>query len=177
MTLVIVVVLCTLCLLGVAAALAVRKVVSPKAAHPVTAEWIEELSADHYRPMLRLLDGEDLEILRSQPGFGPEQVRAFRRDRTRIFREYLNRLNTDFACVAMALKIVMLQSEQDRPELASQLFQNQVRFAARMLAVRARLVLFELGIGTIEVDNLLGVFDMMRLQLRQMVPESAVWGS
>ena len=77
----------------------------------------------------------------------------------------------------MALKIVMLQSEQDRPELASQLFQNQVRFAAGMLAVRARLVLFELGIGTIEVDNLLGVFDMMRLQLRQMVPESAVWGS
>jgi hypothetical protein len=174
---VIVVVLCTLCLMGVAAALAVRKVASPKTTHPLTAEWIEELSTDHYRPMLRLLDGEDLEILRSQPGFGPEQVRAFRRDRTRIFREYLNRLNTDFACVSMALKIVMLQSEQDRPELASTLFHNQMRFAAGMVAVRARLVLFELGVGTIKVDNLLGVFDMMRLQLRQMVPESAVWGS
>jgi hypothetical protein len=52
-----------------------------------------------------------------------------------------------------------------------------MRFAAGMVAVRARLVLFELGVGTIKVDNLLGVFDMMRLQLRQMVPESAVWGS
>jgi len=177
MTLVILVVIGVCFVMALAAAWAVRKVASPKTTHPVTAEWIEELSNDHYRPMLRLLDGEDLQILRSQPGFGPEQVRAFRRDRARIFREYLNRLNTDFACVSMALKIVMLQSEQDRPELASTLFRYQVRFAAGMISVQARLILFEAGVGTIHVDNLLGMFDMMRLQLRQMVPESAVWGS
>jgi phosphatidylserine/phosphatidylglycerophosphate/cardiolipin synthase-like enzyme len=159
------------------AALAIRKVASPKASHPVTAEWIAELSVDRYRPMLRLLDGEDLEILRSQPDFSPERVREFRRDRCRIFREYLNRLNADFACVCMALKIVMLQSEMDRPELAENLFRHQVRFALGMVQVKARLLLFDLGIGTIQVEPLLSVFDNMRLQLRQMVPESAVWGS
>lgn len=162
---------------GLAVALALRKVASPKAAHPVTAEWIEELSTEPYRPMLRLLDPADPEFLRSHPDFDRRRMKHFRRERSRIFRAYLDRLNTDFACVCLALKVVMLQSEIDRPDLATKLFRHQLRFAAGMIAAHARLALYDLGIGAVEVQNLLSLFDAMRFELQQMVPESAVWGS
>ena len=36
-----------------------RKLSSSGSSLPLTADWIEELSIDCYRPMLRLLDGEE----------------------------------------------------------------------------------------------------------------------
>lgn len=168
------------CACGIAAsavALALRKVTSPKNVHPVTPQWIEELSVDRYRPMLRLLDPRDQAYLGSRPGIRPEQLAEFRSQRSQVFREYLSQLHADFACVCMALKIVMLQSAVDRPDLASALLRSQIRFATRMVWIQAGLLLYELGIGSVDVSALLNLFDGMRLELRALVPESAVWGS
>ena len=63
---------------------------------PVTAEWIDELSIERYRPMARLLDGDDLEFLRSQPGFTPDVLNKLRSQRCQIFRGYLRCLQSDF---------------------------------------------------------------------------------
>src|SRR5436190_11105527 len=83
---------------------------------PLTAEWIDELSIERYRPMLRLLDGEDLEFLRSQPGFTSKMATKLRIQRYLIFRGYLNCLNADFGRVCAAMKVLMLQSRNDRPD-------------------------------------------------------------
>src|SRR5690349_16597360 len=120
----------------------VRKAVAPGANLPVTAEWIDELSVDRYRPMLRLLDGDDLEFLRTQPGFSPRMAAKLRSQRCQIFRGYLRCLNADFSRVCAAIKIVMLQSRRDRPDLATALIRHQMLFAAGMLIVHCRLVLF-----------------------------------
>ncbi len=165
--------------LAVAAAMvfALRRVASPKAAHPITARWIDELSLDRYRPMLRLLNNDDLEFLRSQPGYRSQMAARLRRQRCQIFRHYLKELNADFSCIAMALKMVMLQAEVDRPDLAFQLLRSQAMFAAYMVSVQFQLALYQAGVGRVRTAGLLGVFDGMRLELRSLVPESAVWGS
>ena len=54
-----------------------RRFASPQQL-PVTAEWIEELSIERYRPMLRLLNQKDLLFLRAQPGFAPQMATDFR---------------------------------------------------------------------------------------------------
>jgi hypothetical protein len=177
MTLLILLVVSTCCLALAAVALALRKVASPKRAHPVTAEWIEELSIERYRPMLRLLDSDDHEFVRNQSNFEETKFAEFRRDRCRLFRTYLKWLNADFASVCLALKITMLQAEIDRPDLASTLLRSQIRFATRMLTVQFQLALYEAGFGTVDVRGLLTLFDSMRLELRSLAPESAVWGS
>jgi hypothetical protein len=43
----------------------VRKIGSAKHSLPLTAEWIDELSIDRYRPMMRLLDSRELDLLRA----------------------------------------------------------------------------------------------------------------
>src|SRR3954467_7953575 len=84
---------------------------------PVTAEWITDLSTERYKPMMRLLDSADIEFLRGQPGYTRQMETTLRIQRCQVFRGYLGYLNSDFQRVAMALKIVMAQSEQDRPDL------------------------------------------------------------
>jgi hypothetical protein len=141
---------------------------------PVTAEWIEELSIERYRPMLRLLDSEDLEFLRSQPGYSPRVEANLRAQRCQIFRDYLRSLNADFRRVCMALKLIMAQSRQDRPDLASALIHHQIMFTSGMIEIQVRLVLYRWGIGTVDVSSVVQIFDVMRLELRTLMPATVV---
>lgn len=177
MGLVIILILGACCGAASVLALAFRSVASPKSAHPITAEWVEELSVERYRPMLRLLDDRDVRALQRKPGIPQEKIAQFRHERCRIFQKYLRRLAADFASVCLALKVVMLQSHVDRPDLAATLMRAQFRFAVGMVLVQSRLVLYELGVGTVDVTGLFTLFDSMRLELRSLTPESAVWGS
>jgi len=133
-----------------------RKLSSSGSSLPLTADWIEELSIDCYRPMLRLLDGEDL----------TDEVRM---DRCQLFRDHLRHLTEDFGRVCTALKVVMLQSGLDRPDLASILIHQQMMYTCGLLVVYSRLFLYRWGICTVDVTSLLKIFDGMRLELQSML--------
>ena len=157
--------------------LLVRKMASSGSSLPVTAEWIDELSTERYRPMMRLLDGGDLEFLRSQPGFNPRMAAKLRIQRCQIFRGYLRCLNGDFQRVCAAIKILMLQSRHDRPDLATVLIQHQVMFACGMVLVQFRLFLYRWGLSGVDVTSLVKNFDLMRLELRSLVPAALTMGA
>ena len=150
----------------------VRMLGSTDRSLPVTAEWIDDLSADRYRPMMRLLDSRDIEFVRSQAGFTPKMESRMRAQRCQIYRGYLRCLNIDFQRVCTALKIVLVQSEQDRPDLSAILVHHQIMFATGLLAVHFRLFLYRLGICTVDVDSLVQIFDVMRIELRNLVPSA-----
>jgi hypothetical protein len=140
---------------------------------PVTSEWIDELSIERYRPMLRLLSEDDLRFLQSQPGFTPEMARRFRAQRSQIFRGYLRWLQNDFDRVCAALRLLMLQSHQDRPDLATILLKQRAVFTLGMFEVRVRLQLYRWGVAGVDVAAVIRSFDTLRLELRQMVPAQA----
>jgi hypothetical protein len=140
---------------------------------PITANWIEDLSIERYRPMTRLLAKEDLEFLREQPGFSRKAERRFRVQRCQIFRGYLDWLNQDFNQVLKALKLVLIQSSQDRPDLAGALLRQQMQFAVGMADARARMLLYRCGFSGVDVTDLMRSFDNMRAELQQLVPVSA----
>jgi hypothetical protein len=137
---------------------------------PLNADWIDQLSVDRYRPMMRLLDQRDLEFLRAQPGFTPRMAARFRAQRSRIFRGYLRNLSGDFRRVCTAVKFLMLQSKRDRPDLAAVLVRQQTLFAFGMATVEARLFLYRFGLCTVDVRTLVKTFDVVRLELGNMVP-------
>src|ERR1051326_5337721 len=56
----------------------------------------ESFSLPRYDVMSRLLSGDDLEFLKSQPGYRPKIGARFARDRKKIFRMYLQALAVDF---------------------------------------------------------------------------------
>ena len=151
----------------------IRKIAFSDGDLPVTSEWIDELSIERYRPMMRLLGDEDLTFLRSQPGFTPRMAAKLRIQRCRIFRGYLRSLNADFRRVCAALKLIMLHSEDDRPDLAEVLVRHQMMFAMGLMAVEFRLFLYRWDLCDVDVTGLVKVFDAMRLELRRLVPSAA----
>jgi hypothetical protein len=82
--------------LAMAAIFLIRKMGPSGHSLPVTAEWIDDLSIEQYKPMLRLLDSADIEFLRSQPGYTRAMEVKLRAQRCQELRGYLRDLNTDF---------------------------------------------------------------------------------
>jgi hypothetical protein len=137
---------------------------------PVTTDWLEDLSIDRYRAMLRLLDDAELQFLREQPGYSPQIEKRFRKKRCEVARVYLREMRGDFKRICAVLKIFIVQSQQDRPDLASALMQSQWAFARGVLAYEFRLVLFRYGLPGLDVPEIFGIFEGMRLELRTLIP-------
>jgi hypothetical protein len=150
-----------------------RRVAHSSRRPPVTAQWIEELSLDRYRPMMRLLEPDDLDFLRGQPGFTWRMANRLRAQRCQLFRSYLRSLDQDFQRVSLALRLILLHSSHDRPELAVALVKQEAAFALRMAAVRLRLFLFRWSLCRVDAAGVVRIFDSMRLQLQGLVPASA----
>lgn len=163
-----------LCTVGFAGALiyAFRRVAAGSQL-PVTVEWMETLSVERYRPMLRLLDQDDLSFLKSQPGFNPAMAGRLRRQRCNIFNGYLKNLAADFQRTCSALKLVMLHAQTDRPDLSAALLRAQAAFALGLLQVEVSLALYRLGVASVDVSGLVKLFDGMQIELRSLVPTSA----
>jgi hypothetical protein len=137
---------------------------------PVTGKWIEELSIERYRPMLRLLNQEDLQFLHAQPRSTPQMITLFRIQRCQLFQKYLKHMENDFKRICMALKVLTVQAEHDRPDLVSVLLRSQMMFAYGMIMLQFQLVLYRYGIATVDVTRILKPFDCLRLELRTLVP-------
>jgi hypothetical protein len=95
-----------------------------------------------------------------------------RKERCQIFRSYLKCLDGDFQRVCCAVRILMMQANQDRPDLASLLLRSQIAFGWGVLAIQFRATLYSYGVGTVEVKALLKQFDAMRLELGNLTPVS-----
>lgn len=131
---------------------------------------VVELSTERYRPMMRLLDGSDLEFLASQPGFTPKLAARLRKDHCRAFRGYLRCLQSDFQAVCWATKALVLQSQTDRPDLAALLLRSQIAFGCGILQAHLRVALYSYGIGSVNACELLKQFNGMRLELLNLTP-------
>lgn len=154
--------------LGIAPVLALKRATTSK--RPVTADWIDDLSVERYRPMLRLLDDAELQFLCSRTVVTPALMAQFRRQRCQIFRGYLRFLRGDFHKICGATKVLLVQAAADRPDLASRLIHSQVEFAWSMALVYVRLALYSCGIGTVNAASLLRLFDGVRVELQALSP-------
>jgi hypothetical protein len=104
----------------------------------VTAEWLDQLSIET-TDLLHLLGEEDHQVLHTQPGFTPKSATKHHIQRCQLLQEHLPRLKDDFRLICLAVKVIMVQSERDRPDLARMLVRNQITFAYRMMTVRFQL--------------------------------------
>lgn len=150
---------------GVAILLLVRKLAGPATVSQCDPEWITNFSVARYRPMLRLLDEADYKFLASQPGYSKKYIDRLRAERRAIFRAYLRNLVRDFHRLHMAARMVLVYAPQDRPDLAMTLMRQRFLFTFAIMSIECRLLLHTLGIGTVDVRNLLQALDNMRINV------------
>jgi hypothetical protein len=133
--------------------------------------WLpfQQVTAERYSPMERLLEGRDFEYLMTRPEFNPERLRLFRAERRKMMRRYLSYLKRDHARVCAAIKMLMVQSAQDRPDLAAVLVRQRVIFMLGIMSVRFALSLHALGIEKVSVQQVIQGLDAIRVELESLV--------
>lgn len=121
----------------------------------ITPDWLEHFSAAIYDPMQRLLSEEDFNFLSRQPGFDLSLYKKLRRDRLHIFRQYLNRLITDFNRLHAVARFLLARSQEDQSQLALRLVWLKFRFSAAVLRTEANYLLCYLGYRSLPVRTLI----------------------
>jgi hypothetical protein len=129
-----------------------------RAAEPLPAS---KSIAGRYRPMVRLLSNEDFDFVAGNPS----ALKVLRAERRRLFRNYLACLTKDYGRLLAGIRLVMVQSGADRPDLARALAKNRVLFALAICKVEYRLALHWAGIGQVDISGLVGAFDTLRDQV------------
>jgi hypothetical protein len=130
----------------------------------------EGVNPDRYIPMLRLLAGYEDEPLAGPPG-APNRARL---------RAWLRALASDYGLLAGELRLAMVHSNEDRPDLAKALVLNRIAFAIALCRLDLRLRLLSMGLGGVqefrtETEGLTRTIRQLRGQLYRV--ESAVWGA
>ncbi|HEY3938507.1 MAG TPA: hypothetical protein VGL97_13815 [Bryobacteraceae bacterium] len=134
----------------------------------ITAEWLENFSTATYFPMAGLLSDEDFRFLSRQPGFDFLLYRKLRRDRLRIFRQYLNRLIGDFNRLHQVARLFVAASQEDHSALLGRLIWLRVRFSFSVLRVEAAYLCCRFGFHAVVVSGLIARLDEMSRQLNAL---------
>ena len=122
--------------------------------------------ATRYQPMLRLLSDADLDFA----GNNPKLRAKLRANRRQILRGYLRCLTKDYARLLSAIRRVMVESGVDRPDLASTLATNRIRFAIALCRIEFHLQLHALGVGKVDISGLVEALDSLRGAVNVMTP-------
>lgn len=117
--------------------------------------------ANRYRPMVRLLADEDALFVSSNKAM----VRKLRTERRRIFRSYLDCLTKDYGRLLNGVRLSMVRSGVDRPDLAQALAKNQISFTIALCRIEFRLLLHQVGIGKVDVTGLVDAMDALCTQV------------
>jgi len=153
---------------GIVLVIILRQLLSPARHHEVSVDWLSSFSISRYKAMERLFSEADFEFLKSQKGYHPSISRRLRRQRCTIFRSYLSCLKRDFGRLEAALMLCMAASRADRPDLAKAVLKRRLVFTWAVYCAEYRLVLYGLGLGTVDVSGLVGSLSGMRVELGQM---------
>jgi phosphatidylserine/phosphatidylglycerophosphate/cardiolipin synthase-like enzyme len=145
-----------------------RRIISPQRAQSYDENWLCEFSVNRYRPMERLLSDDDFEFLEHQPGYKPRMKRKLRAERRAIYRDYLRSLAGDFQHLYGAVQMLMLTSDEDRPDLAAVLVRHKWAFTSGMVMIHFRLLLHALGKQPVDIGVLVGSLDALRVQFQQL---------
>jgi len=132
-----------------------------------------DLSWRSYRPLQRLLDPSDFEFLRRR-GVAESKIRRLRRERRTLYRMCLRSLAADFNKIQQTLNLRLIQSEDDRPDLAAELARQKIRFYRNLLMAEACLAVHACGVDHIPAVDLLRPFTALQQQLQQLAPPQAL---
>ncbi len=130
-----------------------------------------ELSA-RYRPMLRLLDGPDFELL-NEAG-DRRLMRRIRSERRSIFRGYLRGLRRDHSIICSKVRQLTLASAADRGDLAAAVFRSELSFRILMGVIEVKLLLHAAGMRSVTATPLVEALERMTSQAKLVSSQAAL---
>jgi hypothetical protein len=123
-------------------------------ASEASADWLKRFSVAHYDPMQVLLAEDDFAFLSRQPGFDLSLYKKLRRERLRIFRQYLNRLITDYNRLHAAARVLIAETQQDQSDAVWRLVKLKFKFGLAVSRAECNYLLCCFGFRTLGARTL-----------------------
>jgi hypothetical protein len=134
---------------------------------------LKQISVCSEAPLESRLTPDDFNFLLGHPTVGRTFLRQLRRERRKVLRLYIRRLRIDFNRVCAELKTLMVQSRQDRPDLARVLVKKRLYFTVRVVQAELGMFCEAAGLTTVDFDqvvdapeSILSDVDRLFLELR-----------
>ena len=126
--------------------------------------------------MQRLLGNDDLAFISAQPAFGKSCVARFRKQRARLFVEYLRGIAGDFDRMHRTAKLLLMHGAEDRSNLVNQLALQRIIFSAALLRVHWKVFLYRQGwtLPEANIASMIDAVESMRSQVHEMLVQPAV---
>ncbi|MBK7928405.1 MAG: hypothetical protein IPJ98_13195 [Bryobacterales bacterium] len=144
-------------------------------------DWkrVQGFRGDSYRPLVRLLSADDYVFLQRLPGYQPVIASQLRRERRRIQRRFLKRLEADFTQLHLVARTLVRDQEHDRPELVLALVRTGAEFRWNLFRIRLGLALEPLGLPALalrpaDTERLVDAAIWMQAQVKFLYAPSAV---
>lgn len=109
---------------------------------------------EKYAPLGHLLDGSEFAFLEAQCGQNRSLVRRFRARRARIALEFLNEMRADFGRL-QSIGMALVAAGRGTAGFEEELFRHRIRFTRNWWRVRSQVLLWQLGVGGVDVEGLL----------------------
>ena len=132
-------------------------------ASAMPAEEIQPVALDKYKVLERLASPQDVQFLRTMPGFTPEMETRFLRERRQAFRAYLREMAADFQRIHRAAKQLAAVAPQEHSDLVGKLFRQQVAFWRSLAAIEIQLAFHWAGVPSIDLSELMRSFESVRV--------------
>ena len=123
--------------------------------------------ATRYEVVARLTTLDDLDFLRTLPGFRPEMAKKFRKERRRICRLYMREMAADFQRLYAAARAMISLAPEEHSDLIATLFRSKVRFWRSLALVELRLMLGAAGVRSVDLRAVLDALEGMRVAVGQ----------
>jgi hypothetical protein len=127
---------------------------------------------ERYRPLARLLAGEDAEFLRRNTTC-PKVVDRWERSRRRIIRLYLKELAADFQGLHAQARVLVAESPEQSAALLPLLFRKQVAFWRTLATIELRLAFGGLNAAQASIEEMVGVIEAMQREIARAATLSA----
>lgn len=114
--------------------------------------------------MQRLFDEEDFAFLSRQPGFDLTLYKKLRRERLRIFRQYLNRLIGDFNRLHAGARRLLADTPGEHSDLLMRLVKLKWNFSVAVFRAEGNYLLCCAGFRTLAVRALIVRLEEMTAQ-------------
>ena len=136
-------------------------------------DWLDGFSVSAYQPMQILFCDDDFAFISRQPGFDFTLYKKFRRDRLRIFRQYMNRLIRDYNRLHAAGRMMVAATSLDQSELMGRLIWLKLKFSIAVFQAEANYLMCCAGFRTLAVRALLVHLEELNAQVAAISGASA----
>ena len=117
---------------------------------------------------LERLEPNDISFLQEHPALARTLAGELRRERRKVLRQYVHALRRDFNETCAHIRSVLVNSEEDRPDLTRSILKQQILFKLALVQAECSMMFEALGFAEVDFDVIVGSLESIKFSVTRL---------